>query len=218
MADTGDQLLREVEEDLQREQWLKLWKSYGRYAVGAVVLVIVIVAGYTGYSSYRLSQLAEDGHAFWQADRSVTLGDVDEATAFFDALVQDGSGGYPYLAGLREAQLLAAGGDRDGAVALYDQLAAMGDVAELYRQLAALYAVMLLVDEGDPVPVNSRIVPLLQSPWRYSAMEMQALLQLRTDDTAAAVATFQAIVIDPNTPTTLRNRAAELLAIAGGAQ
>ena len=42
MADTGDQLLREVEEDLQREQWLRLWNTYGRYAVTAIVLVIVM--------------------------------------------------------------------------------------------------------------------------------------------------------------------------------
>ncbi len=216
MADTGDQLLREVEEDLQREQWLRLWKTYGRYAVTAVVLVIVIVAGYMGYKEYRQSQLAADGHSFWVAERNMTLGETDQAVAIFRSLVEDGAEGYPYLAGLRAAEALASSGDRDGALALYDQLSNEQSVDQRYRQLAGLYGVMLLVDEGDPADVERRIELLLNGDWRHSAMEMQGLLQLRTGDRAAAAETFTALMADPNTPTTLRNRAAELLAIAGG--
>lgn len=216
MADTGDQLLREVEEDLQREQWLRLWNTYGRYAVTAIVLVIVIVAGYMGYQEYRQSQLAADGHSFWVAERNMTLGETDQAVAIFRSLVEDGAEGYPYLAGLRAAEALAASGDRDGALALYDQLSNEQGLEQRYRQLAALYGVMLLVDEGDPVDVENRIEPLLQGDWRHSAMEMQGLLQLRTGDRVAAAETFTALIADPNTPTTLRNRAAELLSIAGG--
>ncbi len=216
MADTGDQLLREIDEDLQREQWLKLWRAYGRYAVMAIVLVIVFVAGYMGYREYRQSQLANDGHSFWVADRSAALGETDEAVAIFQSLHREGSGGYPYLAGLRAAGLLVSRGERDAALAIYDDLAANADVSGRYRQLAALYAVMLLVDEGDPVDVESRVAPLLDGDWRHSAMEMKGLLELRTGDKAAAAQTFTNIVSDPNTPTTLRSRAAELLAIAGG--
>ena len=145
MADTGDQLLREVEEDLQREQWLRLWNTYGRYAVTAIVLVIVIVAGYMGYQEYRQSQLAADGHSFWVAERNMTLGETDQAVAIFRSLVEDGAEGYPYLAGLRAAEALAASGDRDGALALYDQLSNEQGLEQRYRQLAALYGVMLLV-------------------------------------------------------------------------
>ncbi|MBN36740.1 MAG: hypothetical protein CMM46_18550 [Rhodospirillaceae bacterium] len=216
MADTGDQLLREVEEDLQREQWLRLWKTYGRYVVSVVTLVIVIVAGYTGYKEYSESQLADDGFMFWQADREALLGNPDNAAAIFDGLVKDGDEGYPYLAGLREAQILANGGNLDEAVALYDTLAGMS-VDQRYRDLAALYAVILLVDGGDPANVSSRIGALLDSAWRHSALEMRGLLELRAGDTEAAAATFAEIVTDLNTPTTLRNRAAELLVIAGGA-
>lgn len=216
MADTGDQLLREVEEDLQREQWLRLWKAYGRYAVTAAVLVIVIVAGYMGYQEYRQSQLAADGHSFWLAERNMTLGETDQAVAIFRSLVEDGAEGYPYLAGMRAAEALASSGDRDGALALYDQLSNEQSVEKRYRQLAGLYAVMLLVDEGDRADIESRVKPLLESDWRHSAMEMQGLVQLRTGDRVAAAETFSELIADPNTPTTLRNRAAELLAIAGG--
>ncbi|MBC6440314.1 MAG: tetratricopeptide repeat protein [Rhodospirillales bacterium] len=216
MADTGDQLLREVKEDLQREQWLRLWKAYGRYVVGAITLVVLIVAGYTGYTNWRKGQLVENGHTFWLADRAATLGDNDEAQAYFNALLEDGNAGYPYLAGLRQAQILARDGDREAAVAIYDQLAGMNAVDERYRQLAALYAVILLVDDGDSTDVMARIEPLLAGDWRHSAMEMKGLLEIRDGETAAAAATFEAIIADPNTPITLRNRASELLAIAGG--
>lgn len=217
MADTGDQLLREIDEDLQREQWLKLWKAYGRYAVTAVVIVIAIVAGYMGYKEYRQSQLSADGYTYWIADRNVALGNPEDAAAIFGSLYADGAGGYPYLAGLRTAALKASGGDREAALAIYDDLASGADVEGRYRQLAALYAVMLLVDEGDPADVERRIAPLLDGDWRLSAMEMLGLLQLRTGNRAAAAETFSSIIADPNTPNTLRNRAAELLEISGGA-
>ena len=216
MADTGDQLLREIEEDARREQWLRLWRAYGRYAVGVVAAVIVTIAGYTGYGALREAELSDNGHAFWLADRAAALGDDDEALAHFDSLVRDGGAGYPYLAGLREARILARRGDREAAVALYDRLAGMDEVESRYRRLAEFYAVMLTVDDGERGDVMARIEPLLRGVWRHSAMEMKGLLELRDGEMSAAAETFRALVGDPDTPAALRGRAAELLSIAGG--
>lgn len=217
MADSGDILLREVREDMQREQWLRLWRSYGRYAVAAVVLVVCVVAGHAGFREYREAGLAADGHALWQASRAEEAGDDARAAALLAALVEDGGGGYPFLAGLRQARMLAADGRRDEALALYDRLAAAPDVRERYRQLAALYAVLLLLDEGEPGEVAARLAPLANGEWRHSALELQGLLALRTGESAAAAAIFQALAADPAAPAALAGRAAELARIAGGA-
>ena len=216
MADTGDQLLREVEEDVQREQWLRLWRAYGRYVVGAVAATIVTVAGYTGYESWREAELADNGHIYWLADRAEAQGDEDGALVHFDSLIRDGAAAYPYLAGLRKARILARRGDRAAALALYDRLADMTEVEARYRRLAELYAVMLLVDEGERGAVMARIEPLLGSVWRPFALEMKGLLELRDGETSAAAETFRTIADDPEAPAMLRGRAAELLSIAGG--
>lgn len=217
MADSGDLLLREVQEDMQREQWLRLWRSYGRYALAGVVLVVCVVAGFAGLREYRQAGLAEDGHALWQASRAEEAGERERAAALLAALAADGGGGYPFLAGLRQARMLAADGRRADAVALYDRLAAADGVEERYRQLAALYAAMLLLDEGDAGELAGRLAPLTQGPWRHSALELQGLLALRRGESAAAAAIFQALAADQQAPAALAARAAELAAIAGGA-
>ena len=216
MANVGDQLIREVEEDLQRERWLRLWRLYGRQVVAVVVVVVLTVAGYTGWIEYRNSRLADDGYLYWQSDRQAGEGDSEGAIASFNALLHDGHGGYPWLAGMREAQLLAEAGDRDLALQRYDELAAMDGVLPVWRQLAALYAAMLILDHGEPADVAARLEPLLEGDWRHLAMELQGLLHLRTGDIEAAASSFQAITEAADAPSGSVRRATELLAMSTG--
>ena len=218
MSDPSDQLLREIDEDLKREQWQKLWKAYGRYIVVGVVVVVVIVLGFVGWRDYREQQLADDGLAYWNADRQAAFGDYRAAADGFDALIGSGNAGYPELAGLREAAALAQAGDRESALELYDRIAAEAGAGSPMGQLAELYGAMLLIDTGDPGAVAARLAPLAAdgAPWRYSAREMQGLLALRSGDLDQAMTIFDALIADPDTPTTLRTRANELLAVAGG--
>ena len=117
---------------------------------------------------------------------------------------------------MREAQLLAESGDRTLALARYDELAAMDGVPEVWRQLAALYGTMLVVDDGDPADVAARLEPLLESEWRYLAMELRGLLDLRTGDIEAAASRFRAIAGAADAPPGSVRRASELLALAAG--
>ncbi len=218
MADTGDQLLREIDEDLRREQWLKLWRAYGRYVAAVGVLLVIIVLAFVGWREYRQSQLGGDGHAYWLADRLDVLGDRKGAAAAFGELADEGHAGYVLLARLREGQALAATGDAAGAVAAYDAVAADDSFDADYRLLGNLYAAAVLLDGDDPAAVSSRLEPVLRagSPWRASAMEIKGLLALKTGDAAGAVAIFEELAADPATPTTLKARAAELAALAQG--
>src|SRR5262245_64677426 len=52
MIDQRDSLAREVDEELRREQLLKLWEKYGTYVVAAIALIVVGVGG-VKYYQYR---------------------------------------------------------------------------------------------------------------------------------------------------------------------
>jgi len=218
VSDPSDQLLREIDEDLKREQWEKLWKAYGRYVVAVLVVVVIAVLGFVGWREYRERQLAEDGLIYWKADRQAAFGDYGAAAEGFETLVESGDAGYPELAGLREAAALAQAGDRESALELYDRIAQEADPQSHVGQLAELYGAMMLIDTGDPDQVAARLEPLAAdgAPWRYSARELQGLLALRTGNLDEARKIFDGLVNDAETPTTLRNRASELLAITGG--
>ncbi|MEM7123500.1 MAG: tetratricopeptide repeat protein [Pseudomonadota bacterium] len=220
MSDPSDQLMREIDEDLKREQWQKLWKAYGRYAVGGLVLVLVVVLAFVGWREYRQGSLAQDGYIYWHADRAAAFGDHVAAAEGFGQLVEDGSGGYPALGGLRQAASLAVAGDRESALELYDRIAAEAGPETATGQLARLYAAMLMLDSADSRQIAERLEPLAAdgAPWRFSARELQGLLAMRDGDNQEAQRIFDALIADPETPTTLRNRASELNVMAGGGE
>jgi hypothetical protein len=56
----------------------------------------------------------------------------------------------------------------------------------------------------------------VDAPWRHSALELEALAQLRAGDVDGARRTLDTLLADPRTPANLSRRAAELLASIGG--
>ena len=69
------------------------------------------------------------------------------------------------------------------------------------------------LDTGDHVDLSDRLQPLLadDSPWRFSARELAALLELQKGDTAKATEYYTTLADDPQTPAGARARAAEML-------
>jgi hypothetical protein len=101
---------------------------------------------------------------------------------------------------------------------MLDQLAEDDAAASMYRDLGELLAAQEAFADGSPDDLASQLEKLsgANSPWRYSALELRALAQLRAGDTQNARATLASLVDDPRTPPDMSRRAAELLAALGG--
>ena len=211
-------IIREVDEELRRENWEILWKKYGKFGFAAAVALVLGTAGVVGWREYDRSQRMAAGDAFGVAIAEVeNTKEPARAADMLAAYIQDAPDGYATLARLREAKLRADAGDREVAVALYDALAADGAVEPLFRDLAALYSVRMQVDGGDPITLNARLSPLAADgkPWRYTARELQAVVALNSGDSAAAREIFTRLADDMETPDSLRTRATEMLRAMG---
>ncbi len=73
------------------------------------------------------------------------------------------------------------------------------------------------IDDGNPETLMSRLEPLAAdgNPWRYTARELQAVLALRSGDTARARELFTRLADDMDAPDSLRTRATEMLRALG---
>jgi len=213
-------IFREVDEDVRKERYLKLWKAYGAYAVGVAVVIAVAVAGGVGWDKYRQSEREADGVRFGEALQLARDGHDADAAAAFAELGGDASGGYRMLSRFQEAAALVRGGDSAAAVAVYDGIADDGGVESALRELASLLAVMQLVDTAGPDELASRLARLLNEDgvWRYSAREFAGLVAQKRGEVAKARETFAELAADPNAPSGVRARAAEMFAALGGAE
>ena len=221
MADPlQDSLLREIDEDLRKERYAKLWKSYGNYVIAGAVALVVGVAGVQGWYSYDLDRRQADGEQLVRA-MNESAEDPTAALAELRSLAGSADSGYATLARFQEAALLARSSDQQAAMEIYRELATEAD-DPIYRDLAVvLGAQHQLASAGstvDRVELERTLQPITadDNPWRYSAREIMGILALQAGDNAKAVEIFSALAADLRAPQGMRSRAAELQAAAEG--
>jgi hypothetical protein len=214
-------IIREVDEELRREDWENVWKKYGKFVVAGAVGIVLATAAVVGWREYDQSRRMAQGDKFAAAVARVENAEQpQEAADIMAALAADASAGYATLARFREAKYRADAGDRGAAIVLYDRLASDTSVEPMFRDLATLYSVRMQIATGDPVALTARLAPLTvdANPWRFTARELTAVLALAVGDTEAARQIYAPLADDLNTPESLRARAAEMLRALGPAE
>ncbi len=211
----GD-IFREVEEELKREQFSRLWDKYGYLVVGAAIAIIALVAGYK-YWNYQQQQQAElYGSKFMQAlELAETPDNRDKAGRELAEIANNGPRGYAMLAQMREAALKASGGKLAEAVAEYDKLAGSTATDPVFRDFARIQAAMLRVDKADEAEMQDRLGKLADgsSSWRHSARELLGLSAYRAGKLRVAENYYNQLLGDRTTPGGIRQRAEVMLAL-----
>jgi hypothetical protein len=213
-----DEFIREVDEAVRQEQWLKLWKRYGNYVMAAALVVVIGSAAAIGWRAWQENQRLDDARRYAAAQQLLRDGKPADAASAFTALAEDASSGYRVLARLRAAEAQAQAGDTAAATATLEQLAANQGTDPVYRSLGELLVAQRDFANAQPSAVLTEVEPLIgiNDPWRYSALELRALAQMQSGDTAAARQSLDDLLADPLTPPELGRRAAQLLAFLGG--
>jgi hypothetical protein len=218
-----DSLFREIDEELRSEQFGKLWKKYGNYAIAVTILAIIGVAGYQAWHTRDVGLRAADSAVFTTALRDAAEAKPDDAAAVSSAkdaltkLGETGTPGYALISKLDLAGLKARDGDKAASASAYLAIANDKDTTPELRNLALLLSVLQEIDSGDPKVLSDRIAPLVASanPWRYNAKEFTALLAQRMGDTPRAGQLFRELADDATAPSGIRARAAEMSAVLG---
>jgi len=204
-------IFREIDEELRRDNFLKLWSRYGRHIIGAAVFVLVVAGGIVAWRDHQLSERRAQSARYASALSLARDGKEADAVKVFAEIAHEGNG-YAILAAFEEAALLAKSGDREAAAAAYDRIAAKGELDPNFRDLAVLLSVVQRMPEGDPQTTIDRLKPLTASgnAWRPSALELTALARLKSGDRSGALNLFKSLADDAATPQSLRARAAEM--------
>jgi hypothetical protein len=206
-------IFREIEDELRRDNLLKLWQRYGKYVIAVAVLVLAIAGGIVAWRDYQASERRAQGARYSSALALAREGKAADAAKLFGMLAREG-GGYSLLARFAEAEMLAKSGDRKAAVTAYDQLAGGSGSDPEFRDLAVLLSVMHGLPDGDPKAAIERLQPLTASgnPWRASALDLTAAAKLKSGDRGGALEIYKELADDLSAPQGLRARAAEMAA------
>jgi hypothetical protein len=218
---SDDSFIREVNEEIRREQAHALWDRFGPALIVLAVLVVLGTAAFVGYRYWDETRANRSGDAFSQALKLANEGKSDEALTALAELEKDGYGAYPLLARMRAATVKADKGDFDAAVKDFDEVAADADIPSGLRDMARLRAALLLVDHGSFADVSSRVEALTAdtNTLRHTAREALGLAAWKEGKATDALKLFDQIASDDGAPRSARERAtlmSELIRGSGG--
>lgn len=207
--------MREVDEEYRRERTMRFLSRY-QILIAVVIIAVIVGAGVWRFLVDRRVAAAEaDNSRFAAADKEAHSGSAAEARRGFLALTSEGVAGYPLLAGMRDAEELAAS-DPEGAAKRFDVIASGEGESQAMRDAARYRGALLRADREDPKRFEEQYGRFALDGFAFHAgmRELLALAALKNGDSTAAQRYLGEIVIDGTAPSALRNRAQAFLELA----
>lgn len=172
-------LMREVEEEIQKERLLNFWKKYKFFLIGAVVGVIAATSGNEIYHSwYEKTRLAESDQFEQAAVLNYTGNSADAATIYLH-LAQSAKTGYAELSLMRLAEIAFENGDLDGGLKYLRQLIDDSSASTQLRNVARLTYVGYQSETADSQKLIQELKPILsdsKSALYPTAVELKAAI------------------------------------------
>lgn len=215
--DTAESFVREVDDNLRRDQTAEFAKRYGGLIAGAVVLFLLAVAAYLYWQNQQQKKAEAATEQLATTLQDLGAGKSQGAPATLETLGRSDADGVRATAGLTRAALALQQNDRKLASSVYAELAADSGLPKPYRDLATVRGTALEFDALKPDEVIARLQPLAVAgePFFGSAGEMVGMALLAKGQKAAAAQLFAKIAADKGAPASLRARAVQVAGSLG---
>jgi hypothetical protein len=214
---TNEAFLREVDEELRRDQIEGFWKKWGRWLIGGVLAILLSWGGWLWWDSRDAEAAGLEGEQMSQALDELQNNDMAGADAKLKTLAGSTREGYRVSAQLAQAGALMQKDDPKGAAKVFGAIAADTSVAQPWRDLALIRQTSAEYDVLKPSDIITRLKPLAVSgnPWFGSAGEMVAVAYMNSGQPQLAGKLFGDIGKDETVPETLRSRAVQMAGVLG---
>ncbi len=216
-TDSNDTFLREVDENLRRDQFQDFVGKNGKWIALLVVLFLAAVGGWMFWQQQQNRKAAEQSEELHSVFTDIASGRQQTVPQRLDELEKSHSDAVRASAMLTEAALAIEKNNRAAAIAKYRDIADDGSLPQVYRDLGTVRLTAMEFDTLKPEQVIARLEPLAKAgnPWFGSAGEMTALALLKQNKKAEAGRMFAAIAADTQVPDSIRTRAVQVAGTLG---
>ena len=216
-TDSGETFLREVDENLRRDQLRDMGRKYGGWLIGGLILFLAAVGGWLYWQERQRAAAAEDSEILAQVYTDIGAGKMATVPQRLDTLASEGKGAVRASALFTRAAVALERNDRATAIAKFREIAGDEDLAAPHRDLALLRATSLEFDTLRPEQVIARLEPLAKpgNPWFGSAGELTAMALIKQGKRNEAGRLFAAIAADRQVPPSIRARSVQIAGTLG---
>lgn len=210
--DINDSFLREVDENLRRDQIRDFFRDNGTLLAFGLVLFLAACGGIIWYQQYREKRTESQVEELAQIYKDIGVGKTSNVRGQLDDLSHSGSKAVRATALFTSAAFAIQQNDQKSAIATYKQISEDSSLPDAYRDAATIRETALEFDQIQPQQVISRLEPLAKpgNPWFGSAGEMTALALLKSGKTQEAGQLFATLAKDRSVPESIRSRAIQI--------
>jgi len=215
--ESNEAFLREVDEELRRDQLLGFWRRWGRWLIVALVVGLGALALVLFLNHRGQTQTEEQGEKLNSAIQDLAEGKMTSAKATIDQLATNADPGIRALALMNQANLALNKNDLKGGAAKFAAIAADASLPQAFRDLALIRQTNIEFDTLKPEVVVQRLFPMVtgDSPWFGSAGEMVAMAYIKQGKRAEAAKLFSQIAQKKDMPPELSQRAVQMAGAMG---
>jgi hypothetical protein len=213
----NETFLREVDENLRRDQMQDFFKRYGALLIIAVILFLAASGGFIWWKQHEVKRSGAEVDKLAAIYKDVGSGKMDQAPQQLDELAKSGSKAVRASALFARGALALQQNDTKLAASTYKSIADDSGLPKPYRDAALVRQTALEFDQLQPGDVIARLQPLAKpgEPWFGSAGEMTALALVKQGKRQEAGQLYAAIAKDQGVPQTIRARAIQVAGSLG---
>lgn len=212
-----DTFLREVDENLRRDQLRDFFRDNAPWLIAAVILFLGVSGGLIWWDQHKLQRSQADVEQLAQIYKDIGSGNISRTPQQLGDLSNNGSKAVRASAEFTRAAVALQQGDVKLASATYKSIAADDGLPAPYRDAALVRETAIEFDQLQPQDIIARLEPLVKrgEPWFGSAGEMTALALLKQGRRQEAGQLFTAVARDATVPDAIRARATEFAGSLG---
>jgi hypothetical protein len=213
----NETFLREVDENLRRDQLRDFAKKHGNWIIGALILFLAAAGGWIYWQQYQVQRSEQQVEELSRIYSDIAAGKTGSAGRRLDTLSESGKKGVRASALFARAALAIQQNDMKLALSSYKEAANDKSLPQPYRDAALIRQTAIEFDNVKPDEVIRRMEPLAKpgSPWFLSSGEMTAMALIKQGKSQEAGRLFAAIAKDKTVPDESRGRAVQIAATLG---
>ncbi len=198
-------VMQEVNDELRQQRLEAFWIENRNWIIGGIILAILTTAGLTWWRGYTYQQnMARTG----QLMAAIKSEDPKSLTEFANVSGKN----HAALAKFSAAGLHVKNGNPARAVELYADIAGSMSADRELRDLASILSLNLRLGTDDPKKLHKELADMsgAKEPFRYTALEMDALVYAGEGNMKEAASKLEAISSSADAPEDSRLRATTL--------
>ncbi len=213
----NEAFLREVDDELRRDQMMTFWERYGRWTIAGIVVALAAFAGFLYWQHRQTEAAGVQGEQLQTAYDALGNSQPDQATTTLAPIAASNRDGYKALALMTQADILLSKQQDKAAAAKFAGIVADTSIAQPFRDLALIRQTTAEFDALKPQVVIERLRPLAVAgnPYFGSAGELVAMAYLNSGRKDLAGQMFGQIAKDETVPETIRQRAVQMAGSMG---